>query len=159
MPVSVYFVFMHIPCIMYDGKGTAMGQTASTQKPSDKPQDIAVNFFALALILAHVISFATGSRFWGLCTYPAAWLIMIVFMMVRHWRRKGTAMGQTASTQKPSDKPQDIAVNFFALALILAHVISFATGSRFWGLCTYPATWLIMIIFMVIRHWRRNSEG
>ncbi|RMA44624.1 hypothetical protein CI601_07555 [Bifidobacterium sp. wkB344] len=68
-------------------------------------------------------------------------------------------MGQTASTQKPSDKPQDIAVSFFALALILAHVISFVTGSRFWGLCTYPAAWLIMIIFMVIRHWLRNSEG
>ena len=87
MPVSVYLVFMHIPCIMYDGKGTAMRQTASTQKPSDKPQVIAVRFFALALILAHVISFATGSQFWGLCTYPVVWLMMIVFMMVRHWLR------------------------------------------------------------------------
>lgn len=74
---------------MYDGKGTAMRQTASTQKPSDKPQVIAVRFFALALILAHVISFATGSQFWGLCTYPAVWLMMIVFMMVRHWRGNG----------------------------------------------------------------------
>ena len=74
---------------MYDGKGTAMRQTASTQKPSDKPQVVAVRFFALALILAHVISFATGSQFWGSCTYPVAWLMMIVFMMVRDWRRNG----------------------------------------------------------------------
>ena len=53
---------------------------------SDKPLVIAVSFFGLALILAHVISFVTDSRFWGLCTYPAAWVIMIVFMMIRHWR-------------------------------------------------------------------------
>ena len=82
-------IFMHIPCIMHDGKGTAMGHTSSARKLSDKPLVMAVSFFAVALILAHVISFATGSQFCGLCTYPAAWLTMIIFMMVGHHQRKG----------------------------------------------------------------------
>ena len=82
-------IFMHIPCIMHDGKGTVMGHTSSARKLSDKPLVIFIRFFAVALILAHVISFVTGSHFCGLCTYPAAWLTMIIFMMVEHHRQKG----------------------------------------------------------------------
>ena len=66
-----------------------MGHTSSAWKLSDKPLVIAVIFYAVALILAHVISFATGSQLCGLCTYPAVWLTMIIFMMVGHHRRKG----------------------------------------------------------------------
>ena len=67
-------------------------------------------------------------------------------------------MRHASSTWKPSDNPLVISCQFFALALILAHVISFVTGSQFWGLCMYPAAWLIMIIFMVIRHWLRTKK-
>lgn len=58
-----------------------------------------------------------------------------------------------------TNKPLATAVSFFGLALILAHVISFVTDSRFWGLCTYPAVWVIMIIFMMIGHWRGNGRN
>lgn len=58
-----------------------------------------------------------------------------------------------------SNKSISMAVSFFGLALILAHVIWFVTGSQFWGLCTYPAAWVIMIIFMAIeRRWKRDEE-
>lgn len=48
----------------------------------DKSIVIAVSFFGLALIIAHIISFVTDSQFWGLCTYPAAWVMMIIFMAI-----------------------------------------------------------------------------
>ena len=37
-------IFKHIPGIMHDGKGTAMGHTSSARKLSDKPLVIAVIF-------------------------------------------------------------------------------------------------------------------
>lgn len=49
---------------------------------SNKPIGIAVSFLGLALILAHIISFVTHSQFWALCTYPVAWVAMIIFMAI-----------------------------------------------------------------------------
>ncbi|KFF30619.1 hypothetical protein BBOMB_1483 [Bifidobacterium bombi DSM 19703] len=58
-----------------------------------------------------------------------------------------------------SNKPLTIAVSFFAVALILAHIISFVTGSQFWGTCTYPAVWVVMIIFMAIEsRWKHDKD-